>query len=249
MTPFSGPPYTDGLSLMHTHFDPRHGPTDDPAGAAASLRRRIYLAAEFVALFLGLPLLLYAARDTLANHIISTLLVLAAGCVLYLLMSPQFDRSQFWDTAQLRRHMRPTLVNFFVGAGGLTVAVVVFSPELLLSFPREQTSAWLVLLVSYPILSVYPQEIIFRAFLFHRYRVLFPSSRARIGASGVAFSLAHLVFANWVAPLITLAGGVLFARTYSRSGSLLLVGIEHVLWGLFVFTVGLGWYLYGAHII
>ncbi len=200
-------------------------------------------------LYLGLPLFLYTMRHRIAEHIVPTILILAAGCLLYLLVSPQFDGSQLWHTARFRRHIRGTLVNFFIGASGITAGLVIFSPELFLSFPREQTSAWLVLLVSYPVFSVYPQEIIFRAFLFHRYRALFPSKRARIGASGVAFSLAHLVFANWVAPLITLAGGLLFARTYSRSGSLLQATIEHGLWGLFVFTIGLGWYLYGAHII
>lgn len=225
------------------------GETLDDDTHAASMPRRVYLAIEFIALFLGLPLLLYTLRHAIAEHIIPTILILAAGCFLYLLTSPQFDGAQLWYTARFRRHVRCTLVNFSIGAVGLTAAVVIFSPELFLSFPREQTSAWLVLLVSYPIFSVYPQEIIFRAFLFHRYRALFLTPRARIGASGVAFSLAHLVFANWVAPLITLAGGVLFARTYSRSGSLLQASIEHVLWGLFVFTIGLGWYLYGAHII
>lgn len=235
--------------MSPTHCDGRRTSFDDASIPFSSWGRRAYLALEFLVLFLGLPLLIYAVRHRLAEHLVPTLLILAAGCFLYLLTSPQFDRSRLWDTGQFRRHVRGILVNFTIGAAGITVALVVFSPELFLSFPREQTSTWLVLLVSYPIFSVYPQEIIFRAFLFHRYRALFPSPRARIGASGVAFSLAHVVFANWVAPLITLAGGLLFARTYSRSGSLLQATIEHGLWGLFVFTLGLGWYLYGAHII
>lgn len=235
--------------MSPTHCDRHRSSLDDTAIPLSSWGRRAYLALEFLVLFLGLPLFLYAVRHRLAEHIGPTLLIIAGGCFLYLLTSPEFDRSRLWHTGQFRRYVRGTLVNFSICGGGLTVAVVVVSPELFLSFPREQTTAWLILLVSYPILSVYPQEIIFRAFLFHRYRALFPSQRARIGASGVAFSLAHLVFANWVAPLITLAGGLLFARTYSRSGSLLQASLEHGLWGLFVFTLGLGWYLYGAHII
>lgn len=210
---------------------------------------RTYLAIEFAALFLGGPLLLYDVRRALANYIVPIILVVAAGCFAYLLASDQFDRAQFWRTTQFRDNLRRMLVNFVVGAGVITAVVFVGFRELLFSFPQTYPSTWVLLLLSYPILSVYPQEIIFRAFLFHRYRMLFRSRHSRIGASGIAFAMAHLIFANWVAPLITFAGGLLFARTYSQTESVLQASIEHGLWGNFAFTVGLGWYLYGAHII
>jgi membrane protease YdiL (CAAX protease family) len=40
--------------------------------------------------------------------------------------------------------------------------------------------------------------------------------------------------------LLTTAGGLLFAFTYLRSRSTLLVAAEHALYGDFVFTVGIG---------
>jgi len=64
----------------------------------------------------------------------------------------------------------------------------------------------------------------------------------------VAFALAHLFFSNWIAALLSLGGGLLFARTYAHSRSTLLTTVEHGLWGDALFTIGLGWYFYGGSI-
>jgi hypothetical protein len=104
---------------------------------------------------------------------------------------------------------------------------------------------WLLVMILYPLLSVYPQEIIFRTFLFHRYQNLFTSQRQLIWASAVSFGVAHIIFANWAALVLSTIGGLLFARTYARHRSLALVCFEHSLWGNFIFTIGLGWYFWG----
>jgi membrane protease YdiL (CAAX protease family) len=103
-------------------------------------------------------------------------------------------------------------------------------------------------MILYPLLSVYPQELIFRTFFFHRYRQIFRQSWVLILASGLSFGLAHLFFANWIAPTLTLLGGLQFARTYDRTNSTLQAAIEHGLWGDLIFTIGLGWYFYGGSI-
>jgi uncharacterized membrane protein YbjE (DUF340 family) len=41
---------------------------------------------------------------------------------------------------------------------------------------------------------------------------------------------------------------VQFARTYAKTQSTLQVALEHMLWGCFAFTVGLGWYVYSGAI-
>lgn len=46
---------------------------------------------------------------------------------------------------------------------------------------------WALVIVLYPILSVYPQELIFRAFLFHRYAPLFGNGVGLVAASAAAF--------------------------------------------------------------
>ncbi len=96
----------------------------------------------------------------------------------------------------------------------------------------------------YPLLSVYPQNVVYRAFVFHRYRGLFADEAVVIWASAAAFAWAHVIFHNPMALLLTFAGGLIFAQTYRRHRSLLLVSIEHALYGLLVFTIGLGHALY-----
>lgn len=66
-------------------------------------------------------------------------------------------------------------------------------------------------------------------------------------ASALTFGWVHVVMLNWFAVVATLIGGLMFAQTYRRSGSMLLASIEHALCGCWVFTVGYGlMFLYGT---
>ncbi len=49
--------------------------------------------------------------------------------------------------------------------------------------------------------------------------------------------------------LYPLLGGVLFAKTYEETGSLIISGIEHALYGGFIFTIGLGKHFYYGAVI
>jgi membrane protease YdiL (CAAX protease family) len=98
----------------------------------------------------------------------------------------------------------------------------------------------------YPVLSVYPQELAFRAYFFHRYAPVFRSKIAMILASAVAFGYAHIILHNWIAIIFTTVGGLLFAVTYWRTRSLLATCLEHAIYGCYIFTVGWGWYFYGG---
>jgi len=209
---------------------------------------RFYLVVEFVVLFVGLPILLFTKRHALDGMIAPTLILLATGCTLLLWYDRAFDRTRLWNRARFKRRLGRAVSIFIPGAATVVVALGIFRPDLLLTFPQVYPKVWIVIMVTYPFVSVYPQEVIFRAFLFHRYDAIFPKNWSKIVASGAAFGLAHIVFANWVAPLMTAASGVWFARTYSRTGSTLQVSIEHGLWGCFAFTIGLGWYVYSGAI-
>jgi uncharacterized protein len=54
----------------------------------------------------------------------------------------------------------------------------------------------------------------------------------------------HIVFRNPVAVILTLAGGILFARRQLQTGSLVVSSFEHAIYGCFVFTIGLGQFFY-----
>jgi uncharacterized protein len=99
-------------------------------------------------------------------------------------------------------------------------------------------------MVAYPVLSVYPQGILYRAFFFQRYAALFPGKWAMIVASAAAFAFLHIIFRNWLAVALTFAGGLLFAARYAETDSLFTSSFEHALYGCWLFTIGLGQYFY-----
>lgn len=197
-------------------------------------------AMEFIALFVLLPGIV--AMRWLPIPIIPLLLVAAFGCALTLMLTG-FSRHDWLRWRVSRVEVRRVLLTFAIAAPLLVALAWWLRPADLFAFPRERTRVWLLVMVLYPLLSVYPQEIVFRAFFFRRYGVLFGEGAGLILAGAATFGFAHITFHNWVAVLLTLFGGFLFARTYHRTQALLFVAMEHALYGCFVFTVGYGHYL------
>src|SRR5262249_36132012 len=127
------------------------------------------------------------------------------------------------------------------------VAVLWYAPGAFLSLPRSNPSLWGLIMILYPVLSVYPQGVIYRLFLFERYRSLFGDRWGIVLASAVAFGFVHVVFRNPLAVALTVPAGVLFAMRYWRTGSLAASSFEHALYGCAIFTIGLGrWFYHGA---
>jgi membrane protease YdiL (CAAX protease family) len=109
---------------------------------------------------------------------------------------------------------------------------------------RHNPALWALIMVTYPVFSVVPQEIIYRAFFFHRYGPLFENKKVGVVTNAALFAFAHILFRNWVAVIGAFAFGLLWALTYLGSKSLLVVSIEHALYGNLVFTLGIGYYIY-----
>lgn len=130
----------------------------------------------------------------------------------------------------------------------LVILTWAIAPELLFRFPRTQPRLWALVMILYPLLSVLPQEILFRTFFMQRYRTLFGDGLLMLIVNAFAFAWAHAFFLNWIAPLLSLGGGILLAQTYRTHRSLRLVCLEHALYGQLVFTVGIGWYFYTGSI-
>lgn len=171
-----------------------------------------------------------------------------------------FDRRQLGGPpdprSALPRMLRTTaigLVGIAVLMAGLVAAdargILELPPQIRwFALPSERPGLWLLVMVLYPLLSVYPQEVTFRAFFCHRYRPLFGNDRAMLAVNALAFGWAHVMFENWVAVALCLIGGWLFADTYLRTRSLLLACIEHAIYGCALFTIGLGWFFYGGSV-
>ena len=163
---------------------------------------------------------------------------------LVLWRDPTFDRRQLWNQAAWKGSQREIWTLFAIGAVLLTGLTLRFAPASLLALVRQHPLLWVLIMVLYPLLSVYPQGILYRAFFLHRYRHFLPGGWIRVVVSAAAFSLMHIVFRNPVALGLTFVGGVVFAKRYEETRSLCVSSYEHALYGCFLFTVGLGSYFY-----
>ncbi len=99
-------------------------------------------------------------------------------------------------------------------------------------------------MILYPILSAFPQEIVYRSFFFKRYGNLFKNKKVLIFVNAFLFSFAHIIYLNPIVVIFTFIGGLLMAISYAQHQSLFKVSVEHGLYGNIVFSSGLGNYFY-----
>jgi hypothetical protein len=197
---------------------------------------------ECIALFVALPL---AYRFSPVRVPALPILWLVTGYALWqMLRDPQFDRARLWNAGQLTGRLPAMLAVFGVVAFLLWLGMRRYAPNREWNLVRRHPVFWAVVMVAYPVLSVYPQGLLYRAFFFERYGGLFPGRWAIILASAAAFGFLHIVFRNRLAPVLTFIGGLLFAWRYAETGSLAASSFEHALYGCWLFTIGLGRFFY-----
>lgn len=195
---------------------------------------------ELIAIFIGLPLLYFF--DLIPFHKFIPLLIVFSILLFIILRDKSFSRYKLGFNGF--RDWKPILFRFIIFAV-LSIIVIFFSaPQHLFMLPKENTSLWILIMVFYPMWSVYPQELIYRTWFFRRYRALVTEERTFFILNAVLFSFSHIIFRNWLAIIMTFAGGLMFAYTYRKSNSLMVVFTEHMLYGNFIFTVGIGHYFY-----
>ena len=151
------------------------------------MTRILLLAFEFSAIFIGIPLLIY--YRVIPNVAIPYLLLGALAAFLYLRHDPAFDSSLIIQWSKIRPLFLPLLLRDAVLLLLLGLAVRFFAPDLLFSFFKRAPAFWALVMLLYPLLSVYPQELLYRAFVFHRYQPLFGNGWAMLLASALAFGL------------------------------------------------------------
>ena len=192
---------------------------------------------ELLFFFLVLPALF--AFNLIPSALLVLFLLAFMLCLGMLFFDKTFDKKQLWNHAALRPHLKRILITYGISCLPVLLGLVLYDRKLLFILVRERPLLWALLMILYPLCSVYPQELVYRAFFFHRYKRFFPSRLMMIGASAMAFSYMHIVFQNVVAVILTLAGGILFARTYNDTRSTCAASFEHALYGCFLFTAGL----------
>tara|TARA_B100001063_G_scaffold172560_1_gene161673 strand:+ start:591 stop:1232 length:642 start_codon:yes stop_codon:yes gene_type:complete len=198
---------------------------------------------EFTLIFILLPILGFSLRHYLANWLFPALIILMSVCGMLLLSDPHFKRFRLTSFGQFSAVKKRLFSFFFLGALFSGMFYGIIHQENWFSLPRNSFNDWLLLLLLYPVLSVIPQELIFRTYFFHRYKHIMPNKGLRIIVSATVFALAHIVYANLIAVGLAFLGGLLFSYTYAQSRSTFVCVIEHSLWGIWMFTLGVGSYL------
>lgn len=203
--------------------------------------KKLWLWLEWTLLFVAAPIVIGLGVRNMPWLLLLVGVALAAG--IWLTQHGGFHRKQFWqgeNPAHEWHHLKKILLRFVGSALALMGIVWAFFPQKFFLLPRTMPLSWLVLLIAYPVLSVYPQELLYRAFFVRRYRQLFPRKEWLLVVSALVFAWMHLIFRNPLAVVLTLVGGLFFTHTYVRTRSLRLVCLEHALYGNLIFTVGLG---------
>jgi hypothetical protein len=197
---------------------------------------------EMLALFVAMPVALAFFRDVISP--IPVLILVGTAVLVMLLRDPSFERSTLWSTAGLGRAIRQMVPMWLGTAGVVAAALYLIRPDSLFAFPRTRPATWVLVMTLYPLFSVIPQSIIYRAFFTHRYQVLFGKGLAMILAGALAFGLAHVIFKHWIPVVLTVVAGALFVCRHLEYKSMLAGAIEHAMYGNMVFTLGLGMFFY-----
>ena len=195
---------------------------------------------ELTCLFVLLPLVLWQLNHLITALVLPILTIIGALCLWLLIRDRRFKRFRLTNQLGFNRRFGATMVFFFGLMLSSTLVFAILAPESLFQLPLHWPDTWLLLLLLYPLFSALPQEVIFRTFLFHRYKTILPRKRHRIWLSSTSFGFAHIIYGNWVAVILSTVAGYCFSKTYAVSRSTLLVALEHSLWGVWLFTLGLG---------
>jgi uncharacterized protein len=197
---------------------------------------------EFVLLFLGIPLVIYFNRGLLHPSVI--ILPVLVFIFLILRNTTDFRFRELFRWGVPRSLVTRSLWIVLLCAVLMLGYVYLFERENLFNLPRKNPLIFVALCVFYPVFSAFGQEVIYRTFLFRRYSLLFRKPWQFILASGITFSYMHIVYYDPVSMILTLLGGLYFARMYLLTCSVLFSTVLHGVLGIIVFAVGLGQYFW-----
>ncbi|NBX02998.1 MAG: CPBP family intramembrane metalloprotease [Alphaproteobacteria bacterium] len=205
------------------------------------LPSRRLLITELVINFGAVPLAIALWKPHSWIYIV--LWIFAALCWRILHRHGTFFRMEWNFPALTHAVIARMLLRFIPCALAMVVFTAWMIPDHLFSLPRERPRVWVMVMILYPLLSVVPQEIIFRSYFLKRFQPLFSPAVLPV-ASAMLFGWVHIVLLNWVAVVFSTIGGYFFADTYSKTKSLACASFEHALYGCTLFTIGLGYYFY-----
>jgi len=216
-----------------------------PAIAHPAAPRRVRLLVELALVFVGAPLAMAYAIHALHVPLFLVLQPVLAVFIVYLLWDPTFRVSRELSRGFPWAELAAILAAFVIVAGAVAAFIQQQSPADFLAFPKVRPRLWTLIMIFYPLLSVFPQELVYRTFFFHRYGPLFGDRRwLAVATNGALFGFGHIIFGSPVSLALSFGLGLLLAYRYMHTRSFWAAWLEHTLYGQLVFTVGLGRYFF-----
>ncbi len=197
----------------------------------------IYKLTEFFLIFIVLPVSFALDYPFVIK---ASLAVSGFAYVIYVLLKIEGNKYKIAPNLHWRSFWKHVFVKLLAIAFLTIIYMWVTAKSDLFHVLYQKPKLWVIVLFAYAMFSVYPQELIYRTLYFQRYRSLFKSKSIFVFINAIVFSLGHIFYRNPLVLLMTFLGGILFALTYDKTKSTLLVSIEHAIYGCWLFTVGMG---------
>lgn len=201
------------------------------------MQSALYKCFEFLIIFILIPV------SFVLNY--SIWLKLSIGSigflyVIFVLLKIENEKFKIATNLNWKFFWKETLLKLIVIILITSLFVYANNKEAFFSVLLNKPKLWFFILFVYSLFSVYPQELIYRTFFFKRYKSFFKNTNFLIFINAIVFCLAHIFFRNILVVILTFIGGILFAITFNKTKSTLLVSIEHAIYGCWLFTVGMG---------
>ena len=201
------------------------------------MQSALYKCFEFLIIFILIPV------SFVLNY--SIWLKLSIGSigflyVIFVLLKIENEKFKIATNLNWKFFWKETLLKLIVIILITSLFVYANNKEAFFSVLLNKPKLWFFILFVYSLFSVYPQELIYRTFFFKRYKSFFKNTNFLIFINAIVFCLAHIFFRNILVVILTFFGGILFAITFNKTKSTLLVSIEHAIYGCWLFTVGMG---------
>ncbi len=207
---------------------------------------KVGLVIELIILYIGVPL--FIAYNPWKIPLMLILMTAGIGVYLLLRFDKKFDKKIFINWEAGKKQIKPMLILFLLSSIIMVVLIYLIDREK--AFYLIKFRWWLLVIISifYPIFSVIPQSLIYRALFFHRFDALFSNPYLKIILSALFFSFGHILYKNWLVLVLAFIAGLIFSWHYYKSRSLAWNVMEHSLYGVVLFGSGLG-YFFVSHFV
>lgn len=194
----------------------------------------IVLKLEFIIIYFILPVVLVIAN---VEYLFFLILILVS---IYAFFTLKKDKEFNLKSLLHKICWKEVLILNIIFAVNIYLYTLIFYPELLFSLPKKNLTLLIMIIIFYPVVSVAPQELIYRVFFCQRYKKILGHNYGNIiFINTIVFAFGHIIFLNLTALIFTAIASPIFLIVYLRYSfaSCLLL---HALSGLLVFIFGLG---------